>query len=141
MTKLKASRALEEFQAQPVPEGYEVVKVVRRNGRRLRFHGKLLASKTAGSRNHSDRWIELQLWQSAKGNMIAVIIRASDVEGESDIISAHVERLSAHVWNDASCDAQMTMEDHIDGIMDFFGWTNIARSLARDLGWQLEEFA
>lgn len=90
----------------------------------VEFNGRLVG-EYSGRKTDKDRWWEGELWETPKGTWVAVAVSASNVEGEIDLISAEV-----HELGDDPADRQIA-------VMDLFGWTDGARKMARDLGWNI----
>lgn len=122
----KDSPALAAFNVAPVPDGFERVRIARARGPILRFHGKMLAEKVVGSRTHTDRWLEIRLWETPAGAWVVEKLQASEARGERDFASAWV--------------LDGPQEGRALEVMEALDWMLPARDLAKEMGWRFEEF-
>ncbi len=128
MAKSKDSPALIDFNGRDVPEGFERVRIARTRGPILRFMGKVIAEKIHGSKAHNQRWIELRVWETPGGAWVVEKANASDAAGERDFFAAWV------------IEAAVPADERPAHVMEALDWSNLARTMAKDMGWKFEEF-
>lgn len=108
--------------ATPLPSEYEEISINQTNGPTIIYHGIKLAEYDS-HKDGKDRWTIGSIDETLGGSYVAVLERCSNLEGEIDLISAVV----------------VEPDDDEEGrrhkIMDFFGWSNAAKGMAKTLGW------
>jgi hypothetical protein len=106
--------------AEAVPAEYVRVELVPKVGATVEFTGRMLrqdAFEVAAGK------IKLEVWQTESGALVAVDSFDNGERGEQIKV----------------CTPSGGIEDQQVAIMDFFGWTNRARSMARKLGWSVRK--
>lgn len=123
---VEATRRLRNvaIRGRPLPEEYETQRLHPSNGPSVVFQGRLLGEFRTG-RGRASRWTEGELWETPDGNWIAVSIGASDEAGERDLVTVTVIPAGECEFT-RRCAA-----------MDAFRWHDMARGMAKDLGWDL----
>jgi hypothetical protein len=120
MVMLRESPAIKAFNAKPVPDGYERVKLVRSEGPTLRFHGRLLAEEMAPR-------LTAVLWETPGGAWVAARITRSERDNAADWIEAEV------IAPDEDQERRRL------AVMDVLRWSLPARALAKRMKWQFDE--
>jgi hypothetical protein len=128
MARPKDSPELVTFNTTEIPEGFERVRIARTRGPILRFIGKVIAEKIHGSKANNQRWIELRVWETLGGAWVVEKANASDAPGERDFFAAWV------------IEAAVPIEERPAHVMEALDWSNLARTMAKELGWKFEEF-
>jgi hypothetical protein len=112
---------------------FETITLPRKDKSDVRWTGRRLAQVDSdteardGGRTKG-RWARLQLWELESGAWLAASIGCSDREGEIDIGDIKVIPAAAVSGTDPRGD-----------VMDFFGWSWLAKKLAAQLGWDIVE--
>jgi hypothetical protein len=127
-------------------EGDEFTKqrFVVNNAADVHFEGKQIGFYTTqNERKPKDRWTELALWETRGGAWIAEQVGRSSREGEQAIRDVLV--IDAQKGTDIRVLAGV-MEapteralppSAVQKIMEFFGWTIVAKAFAREMGWDV----
>lgn len=110
------------------------------NAQDLRFEGQLLQEYTTQNRDGTkDRWTEIRLWETVGGSWVVEQVGCSKRSGESNLRDALVieEGRSnpaefANEEDQVAFDAMSRME-----VMDFLGWTSVAKAFAKQAGWEV----
>lgn len=97
------------------------------NGQDIEFTGQLQGEySTQNSAATKDRWTEIRLWETAAGAWIVESVGCSTRRGEAELRDALVmERADGGVPHD------------VRRVMDFLGWTTVAKAFAREMGWDV----
>lgn len=137
---------IESVKTKKRSDDFEDVEIARKDAPDVRFTGRLLAEVDSdtegrnGGRTNRGRWTRLQLWELKSGTWIAAAIGCSDRQGEIDI--GEIERIppvnagSRGFTEDRTIGSEM---DRANRVMQFFGWTWLAKKLADQLGWDTVE--
>lgn len=125
-------------------EGFQTVEIARKDKPDARFAGRLLGSvdsNTLKSREKAPgRWTRLELWELESGNWVAAAIGCSDRPGEFDLGDVEVIRTHAVEGEAGEGErAELSPADRRVAVMRFFGWTWLAKALAEQLGWDVQE--
>jgi hypothetical protein len=110
--------------ARVVPN-HERVEIVQHRGPTIEFSGRLLASDEFVTRGDDPMRIEMEIWESAAGALVAV--RSSEPAEREGI---------EIVWATVIEPGPDPLAMHC-AVMDAFDWQDRARSMARKLGWSL----
>ena len=126
--------------------GLETIELARKDKPDVRFTGRLLAEVDSdtegrdGGRTNKGRWTRLQLWELESGAWVAASIGCSDKPGEIDI--GDVEKIPTHVVVDEGTQDERLPagdEERQRRVMEFFGWSWLAKKLAERMGWDVVE--
>lgn len=101
-----------------LPQHWERVEIVPLAGAKVEFTGRVLRVDEFDTARGK---VRVEIWETEAGNLVAV---DSFDDGE------YGERLKV-------CTPDGGTEDQRMAIMEFLGWTNRARSMARKLGWSI----
>ncbi|WP_334656711.1 hypothetical protein [Sphingomonas panaciterrae] len=118
-------------------------KFVVNNAPDVHFEGKRIGFYTTQSeRRPKDRWTELALWETRGGAWIAEQVGRTSREGEQAIRDALViENVDGD--RKVKIDGQIVTREVPSAaaaremVMQFFGWTIVAKAFAREMGWDV----
>lgn len=128
--------------------GFEMIEIARKEQPDVRFRGRLIASADSREEDRDVRkrdrphWTRLELWELESGAWVAASIGCSDKPGEIDIgdvltitpdgANAAPGMAVAEAWHGGPKPKEIQ-------VMDFFGWTWLAKRLADKAGWDVVE--
>lgn len=101
----------------------------------LKFAGRVVYEYSTQSKDQSKpRWTELRLWETEGGAWIAESLGCSTRSGESDLRDVLVIEPA-----DTDIDAApaLLLAARINQVMNFFGWSTVAKAFARKAGWNV----
>ncbi len=108
----------------------ETVEFAQKDAPDIVITGRLIADADSrdsgrGSKSQArERWTELHVYELASGDWVAVSIGMSDKGGESDVATAQTI-------------LKGDVADMRNAAMSFFGWTWLAKMLAKEAGWDV----
>lgn len=114
-------------------EGLQRIRLRVNNAPDVHFTGHVLHEYTTQSSDRpKDRWTELRLWETHGGAWIVEKVGCSTRQGEAEIRDVRViEHAGVATGHEAS------IQEARDLIMDFFGWTIVAKAFAKQAGWDV----
>lgn len=129
---------------------FETVEITRKDAPDVRFRGKLIADAdsrddTRQERRQKDRWTRLEVWELESGDWVAASIGCSDKPGEIDVGEVQRIRLAEEEMRPIGEDGKegapekRSPESMQRSAMSFFGWSWLAKALARNAGWDVVE--
>jgi hypothetical protein len=122
----------------------ETVTLARKDKPDVRWTGRLLAEVDSDTESRDGggskrRWTRLQLWELESGAWLAASIGCSDRDGEVDIGDVALIR-SHHPTRGAPPVApERGADERRKEVMEFFGWSWLAKKLAKQMGWEVVE--
>lgn len=128
---------------------FEDVEITRKDAPDVRFRGRLIAEadskeETRQAGREKTRWTRLEVWELESGDWIAASIGCSDKPGEIDV--GDYRRIARASGATIDLGDDLTVEPYDGGVdamhrqaMEFFGWSWLAKALARNAGWDVVE--
>lgn len=104
---------------------WERVEFVPTKGATVEFTGRLLAKDEFETRGRDALTIRMEIWETKAGALVAI----DDTEPLGDWATA---KLAVKV-----CPPTSDAQEQRFAVMEHFGWSSRARSMARKLGWSL----
>ena len=116
----RAARRAEELDG-----AWERVEFVPTAGPTTEFTGRLLASDAFETRGRDRLSISMQVWETKAGALVAVDETTPQFDGATPKLAVKV------------CPPTADVQEQRFAVMEHFGWSSRARSMARKLGWSL----
>ena len=103
------------------------------NGRDVHFKGAMLHEYSTQNRDATkDRWSEIRLWETADGSWVIEQLGCSNRNNEAHLRDVQVIETRTLLATDQGNDEQRKLR-----VMDFLGWTTVAKAFARAAGWDV----
>lgn len=119
-------------------EEFERATIKQTRGPTVVFSGELLASTEFRTTSRMATTMTMEVWETQGGAYVAVS-RSEPIDGGgfADVRALVVDPVVLNELAPASARDHVELQRRI-AVMDFFGWDNRARSMARkELGWKL----
>lgn len=114
---------------------YTPQKIINTTDQALAFTGLLIGSHST-ERATSTAWQQTELWETSGGAWIVVSYRVSTREGKGDVVKSTVIPPLLDVTTSSPNERQLLARQI--AVMDALKWTECARMMAKEMGWQLE---
>lgn len=114
---------------------YTPQKIINTTGQTLAFTGRLIGRHST-ERPTSTAWQQTELWETSGGAWIVVSYRVSTREGKGDVVMSTVIPPLLNGTPTSPNEHQLLARQI--AVMDALKWTECARMMAKEMGWQLE---
>lgn len=111
--------------AEELDGAWERVEFVPTRGPTTEFTGRLIGEDTFTTRGREPLTIQMQVWETKAGALVAVDETTPQFEGATPKLAVQV------------CPPSADVQEQRFAVIEHFGWSSRARSMARKLGWSL----